>query len=71
MRGAGQANGVDVQLLEEIRESAVNTDGPSLATLLPLVASQFHEVVDQQDEYRFVYFNEVNRAMRPEPPRWR
>ena len=38
-----QTSGVDVPLLEEIRDAAVAEDGPSLATLLPVISVQFHE----------------------------
>merc|ERR1712130_745125 len=39
-------------------------DGLSLAELLPLIAPQHAAVTEKEDEFRFVYYNHTNHALR-------
>lgn len=57
---------VDARLLESLRDScnAASGDGLSLAELQPLIAPQYKEIMEQEDEYRFVYYNHTNHALR-------
>eukprot|EP00435_Cladocopium_sp_Y103_P046699 s294_g13.t1 len=57
---------VDARLLESLRDScnAASGDGLSLAELQPLIVPQYKEIMEQEDEYRFVYYNHTNHALR-------
>lgn len=57
---------LDVRLLESVRDACTKAsgDGLSLAELFPLIAPQYAQVMEQEDEYRFVYYNRTNHALR-------
>jgi len=57
---------LDVKILESIRTSCtkVTGDGLSLPELHPVIASQYTQVMEHEDEYRFVYYNQTNHALR-------
>eukprot|EP00913_Durusdinium_trenchii_P030387 g28464.t1 len=57
---------VDARLLESLRETCNSSsgDGLSLAELQPLIVPQYQQIMEQEDEYRFVYYNHTNHALR-------
>eukprot|EP00439_Symbiodinium_sp_Y106_P017499 s3879_g2.t1 len=57
---------IDARLLESLRDfcSRSSGDGLSLAELHPLIVPQYAQVMEQEDEYRFVYYNHTNHALR-------
>eukprot|EP00747_Dinoflagellata_sp_TGD_P168539 gnl/TRDRNA2_/TRDRNA2_195144_c0_seq1.p1 gnl/TRDRNA2_/TRDRNA2_195144_c0~~gnl/TRDRNA2_/TRDRNA2_195144_c0_seq1.p1 ORF type:complete len:503 (-),score=84.07 gnl/TRDRNA2_/TRDRNA2_195144_c0_seq1:125-1633(-) len=57
---------LDVPMLEKVRATCTKPsgDGLSLAELHPLIASQYQHVMEHEDEYRFVYYNRTNHALR-------
>lgn len=57
---------LDARFLESVREACNKSsgDGLSLAELHPLIAPQYAQVMEQEDEYRFVYYNHTNHALR-------
>lgn len=57
---------LDARYLENVRASCVKPtgDGLSLAELHGVVASQYTQVMEHEDEYRFVYYNHTNHALR-------
>lgn len=57
---------LDVRTLDNIRTACTRStgDGLSLAELQPLIAMQYMQVMEQEDEYRFVYYNHTNHALR-------
>ncbi|CAJ1335044.1 unnamed protein product [Effrenium voratum] len=57
---------IDIRLLESLRETCNRSsgDGLSLAELHPLIVPQHEQVMEQEDEYRFVYYNHTNHALR-------
>mmetsp|Transcript_123973 Transcript_123973/g.246852 ORF Transcript_123973/g.246852 Transcript_123973/m.246852 type:complete len:495 (+) Transcript_123973:133-1617(+) len=57
---------LDSKILESVRTAATRAagDGLSLAELHPLIASQYSQVMDAEDEFRFLYYNHTNHAVR-------
>lgn len=57
---------VDARLLDSVRTACTRPsgDGLSLAELLPLIAPQHAQVMEKEDEFRFVYYNHTNHALR-------
>jgi len=57
---------LDARILESVRTACTraSSDGMSLAELHPLIATQYAQIMDQEDEYRFVYYNSCNHALR-------
>merc|ERR1712203_689169 len=57
---------VNVRILDSVRQACTKPsgDGLSLAELHPLIAPQYAEVMEHEDEYRFVYYNRTNHALR-------
>jgi len=57
---------LDAPYLENVRASCVKPtgDGLSLSELHGIVASQYTQVMEHEDEYRFVYYNHTNHALR-------
>jgi len=57
---------LDARLLESVRAACTKPtgDGLSLADLLPHLAPQHQQVAEREDEYRFVYYNHTNHALR-------
>eukprot|EP00928_Gymnodinium_smaydae_P036393 TRINITY_DN25448_c0_g1_i1.p1 TRINITY_DN25448_c0_g1~~TRINITY_DN25448_c0_g1_i1.p1 ORF type:complete len:543 (-),score=113.85 TRINITY_DN25448_c0_g1_i1:74-1576(-) len=57
---------LDARILESVRSccTLASGDGLSLLELRPLVAQQFAQVMEQEDEYRFLYYNSSNHALR-------
>merc|ERR1719265_2172176 len=57
---------LDVRILEMIRQSCTKPtgDGLSLAELHRVIAAQYTQVMEHEDEYRFVYYNHTNHALR-------
>lgn len=59
---------VDARLLDQLKRLATGT-GPdtleeNLVALQPVIAKQFSLVMDNDDEYKFLYFNHSNEALR-------
>lgn len=57
---------LDVRVLESLRSFATKStgDGLSLAELQGVIASQYTQVMEHEDEYRFLYYNHTNAALR-------
>jgi len=57
---------LDVRILESVRQTCTRPsgDGLSLAELHLLIAPQYAQVMEHEDEYRFVYYNHTNHAIR-------
>merc|ERR1719171_447354 len=57
---------LDTHVLESVRAACTKTtgDGLSLAELHRVIASQYSQVMENEDEYRFVYYNHTNHALR-------
>lgn len=57
---------LDARLLDSVRAACTRTsgDGLSLTELHSLIAAQYSQVMEQEDEYRFVYYNSSNHALR-------
>lgn len=57
---------LDTKILEQVRTACTkaSNDGLSLAELHPLISSQYSHVMEHDDEYRFVYYNHANHALR-------
>lgn len=57
---------LDARLLESVRTACTRStgDGLSLAELRPVIAQQHAQVMEKEDEFRFVYFNHTNHALR-------
>lgn len=57
---------LDARILESVRTACTTRsgDGLSLAELHPRIAEQYAQVVEQEDEFRFLYYNGTNQAMR-------
>merc|ERR1719265_2514042 len=57
---------LDVHVLESVRAACTKPtgDGLSLAELHRVIASQYAQVMEHEDEYRFVYYNHTNHALR-------
>eukprot|EP00931_Biecheleriopsis_adriatica_P056338 TRINITY_DN33385_c0_g1_i1.p1 TRINITY_DN33385_c0_g1~~TRINITY_DN33385_c0_g1_i1.p1 ORF type:complete len:514 (-),score=86.41 TRINITY_DN33385_c0_g1_i1:163-1473(-) len=57
---------LDAKLLGSVRDACNKSsgDGLSLVELHPLIAPQYAQVMEQEDEYRFVYYNHTNHALR-------
>ncbi|CAE8581447.1 unnamed protein product, partial [Polarella glacialis] len=57
---------LDAKVLESLRTACTRAsgDGLSLAELHPLIAPQYSQVMENEDEYRFIYYNHSNHAMR-------
>ncbi|CAK0886570.1 unnamed protein product [Prorocentrum cordatum] len=57
---------LDARVLEAVRTTCTRStgDGLSLADLHPLIAPQYAQVMEHEDEYRFAYYNHTNHALR-------
>jgi len=57
---------LDARILESVRAAATRPsfDGLSLAELHPLISAQYSQVMEHEDEYRFLYYNHANHACR-------
>eukprot|EP00929_Paragymnodinium_shiwhaense_P079896 TRINITY_DN41651_c0_g3_i1.p1 TRINITY_DN41651_c0_g3~~TRINITY_DN41651_c0_g3_i1.p1 ORF type:complete len:511 (+),score=115.94 TRINITY_DN41651_c0_g3_i1:131-1663(+) len=57
---------LDARLLDNVRTAATahSGDGLSLSELHPLIAEQYAQVMQQEDTYRFAYYNSSNHALR-------
>jgi len=57
---------MDARFLEKLREvcTGPSEDGLSLAELQQLVSTQYTQVMEHEDQYRFVYYNDTNHALR-------
>eukprot|EP00927_Polykrikos_kofoidii_P009346 TRINITY_DN13892_c0_g1_i1.p1 TRINITY_DN13892_c0_g1~~TRINITY_DN13892_c0_g1_i1.p1 ORF type:complete len:502 (-),score=67.28 TRINITY_DN13892_c0_g1_i1:119-1624(-) len=57
---------LDARTLESVRAACTRSsgDGLSLSELLPLIASQYAQGKEHEDEYCFVYHNSCNHALR-------
>lgn len=58
---------LDLRLLESLHAACARpsgADGLSLAELHPLIANQYTQVMAAEDEYRFIYYNHTNHALR-------
>jgi len=57
---------LDAKTLEAVRAAATRAkgDGLSLQELHPLIERQYRQVMEHEDEYRFVYYNHTNHAVR-------
>lgn len=57
---------LDARTLEAVRakSTAPTGDGLSLSELWPLIAAQYAQVMEHSDDYRFVYYNHTNHALR-------
>lgn len=57
---------LDARMLESLRETCNRSlgDGLSLSELYDVIAPQYSQIMEQEDEYRFVYYNHTNHALR-------
>ncbi|CAD7935436.1 unnamed protein product [Amoebophrya sp. A120] len=56
---------VDARLLEAIKKYSTSPElCENLSTLVPIIEKQFSLVMSAEDEYRFLYFNHANQALR-------
>jgi hypothetical protein len=57
---------LDTRVLESVRSACTTPtgDGLSLAELHPLIAPQYSQVMEREDEYRSLYYNGTNHALR-------
>lgn len=57
---------LDARVLETVKTACTKStgDGLSLSELHPLIASQYTQVMEHEDEYRFIYHNQTNHAVR-------
>lgn len=57
---------LDAKTLEAVRAAATRSsgDGLSLQELHPLIERQYKQIMEHEDEYRFLYHNSTNHAVR-------